>query len=71
MGQSENNLLQVIYFMLLNDLCDSLHPILDAAKALYRGVDDVKLKDYTVLQLKKRINAEGKREVKKDVLLTD
>jgi hypothetical protein len=37
---------------------------LDAAKALYRGVDDVKLKDYTVLQLKKRIHAEGKREVK-------
>jgi hypothetical protein len=49
---------------LFNDLWDSLHPILDAAKALYRGVDDVKLKDYTILQLKKRINAEGKREVK-------
>jgi hypothetical protein len=41
---------------------------LDAARAIYRGVDDVKLKDYTVLQLKKRINAEGKREVKKEQL---
>jgi hypothetical protein len=49
---------------LFNDLWDSLHPILDAARAIYRGVDDVKLKDYTMLQLKKRINAEGKREVK-------
>jgi hypothetical protein len=47
-----------------NDLWDSLHPVLDAAKAIYRGVDDVKLKDYTIAQLKKRINAEGKREVK-------
>jgi hypothetical protein len=50
---------------LFNDLWDNLHPILDAAKALYRGVDDVKLKDYTVLQLKKRIHAERKRAVKK------
>jgi hypothetical protein len=50
---------------LFNDLWDSLHPILDTAKALYRGVDDVKLKDYTILQLKKRIHAEGKRKAKK------
>jgi hypothetical protein len=48
---------------LFNELWDSLHPILDTAKALYRGVDEVKLKDYTIAQLKKRINAEGKREV--------
>jgi hypothetical protein len=47
-----------------NDLWDSLHPILDTAKALYRGVDDVKLKDYTILQLKKRVNAEGKKGLK-------
>jgi vacuolar-type H+-ATPase subunit D/Vma8 len=42
-----------------NDLWNSLKPILNAAKAIYRGVDEVKLKDYTVTQLKKRINAKG------------
>jgi hypothetical protein len=41
-----------------NDLWNSLKPILNAAKAIYRGVDEVKLKDYTIAQLKKRINAE-------------
>jgi hypothetical protein len=62
---SDRNRLTKANIELFNDLWDSLHPILDAAKALYRGVDDVKLKDYTVLQLKKRVHAEGKREVKK------
>jgi hypothetical protein len=46
-----------------NDLWNSLQPILKTAKAIYRGVDDVKLKDYTILQLRKRINAEGKKNV--------
>jgi hypothetical protein len=45
-----------------NDLWDSLQPILKTAKAIYRGVDEVKLKDYTVTQLTKMIHAEGKRE---------
>jgi hypothetical protein len=45
-----------------NDLWDSLQPILKTAKAIYRGVDEVKLKDYTVTQLTKRIHAEGKRD---------
>jgi hypothetical protein len=40
---------------LFNDLWDSLQPILKTAKAIYRGVDDVKLKDYTIRQLVKRI----------------
>jgi hypothetical protein len=42
-----------------NDLWNSLKPIFDTAKAIYRGTDKVKLKDYTVVQLRKRINAES------------
>jgi hypothetical protein len=48
-----------------NDLWESLQPILKTARAIYRGVDDVKLKDYTIRQLRKRINAEGKKKVEK------
>jgi hypothetical protein len=61
---SDRNRLTKANIELFNDLWDSLHPILDTAKALYRGVDDVKLKDYTVLQLRKRVNAQGKQAVK-------
>ncbi|MDR3261110.1 MAG: hypothetical protein LBT78_04670 [Tannerella sp.] len=61
---SARNRLTKANIELFNDLWDSLRPILDAAKAIYRGVDNVKLKDYTILQLKKRVNAEGKRDVK-------
>jgi hypothetical protein len=49
-----------------NDLWDNLQPILKTAKAIYRGVDDVKLKDYTIRQLRKRINAEGKKNVERN-----
>jgi hypothetical protein len=41
-----------------NDLWDNLKSILTAARAMYRGIDEVKLKDYTITQLKKRINVE-------------
>jgi hypothetical protein len=41
----------------------NLQPILKTAKAIYRCVDDVKLKDYTILKLRKQINAEGKKNV--------
>jgi hypothetical protein len=41
-----------------NDLWNSLRPIFSTAKAIYRSVDEVKLKDYNISQLKKRINAE-------------
>lgn len=46
---------------LFNDLWESLQPILKTGQALYKGIDPVKLKDYTVSQLIKRVNAEGKR----------
>lgn len=42
-----------------NDLWSNISVITDAAKAIYRGVDDVKLKDYNITLLRKRINAEG------------
>jgi hypothetical protein len=42
-----------------NELWRCLRPILNAAKAIYRNVDEVKLKDYTISQLKKRISAKG------------
>ncbi|MDR3245769.1 MAG: hypothetical protein LBT50_04985 [Prevotellaceae bacterium] len=58
---SERSRLTKANIELFNDLWDSLRPILATAKALYRGVDEVKLKDYTMLQLKKRINAERKK----------
>jgi hypothetical protein len=38
-----------------NDLWKSLQPILNTARAIYKGVDEVKLKDYTITILKKRI----------------
>jgi hypothetical protein len=53
---SDRNRLTQSNIELFNDLWDSLQPILKTAKAIYRGVDDVKLKDYTVSQLVKRIN---------------
>jgi hypothetical protein len=40
---------------IFNELWDALQPVINAAKAIYRGEDDAKLKDYTVAQLLKRI----------------
>jgi hypothetical protein len=39
------------------DLWNSLKSIMVVARAVYRNVDEVKLKDYTIAQLKKRVNA--------------
>jgi hypothetical protein len=50
---------------LFNDLWENITPIVETAKALYRGVDETKLKDYTIAQLIKRINA-GKRKEKEE-----
>jgi hypothetical protein len=43
---------------IFNDLWTSLLPITETAKAMYRGVNPTKLKDYTIAQLKKRIHRE-------------
>lgn len=61
---SERNRLTDSNMSVFNDVWTELTPILDTAKALYRGVDDVKLKDYTMSQLVKRVNAEGSRMIK-------
>jgi hypothetical protein len=59
---SDRNRLTKQNIELFNDLWESLQPVLKTAKAIYRGVDDTKLKDYTVAQLMKRINAGRKRK---------
>jgi hypothetical protein len=51
--------------ILFNDLWESLVPVIETAKALYRSVDEAKMKDYTIAQLIKRINA-GKRKEKEE-----
>jgi hypothetical protein len=55
---SDRNRLTKQNIELFNDLWDCLLPALNAAKAMFKGVDDVKLKDYTITQLVKRVNAE-------------
>jgi hypothetical protein len=55
---SKRNNLTVENIEKFSDLWNSLKLIMNVARTIYQGVDDVKLKDYTVAQLKKRINAE-------------
>jgi oligoribonuclease (3'-5' exoribonuclease) len=40
----------------LNELWEMLVPVFDAAKGMYKGVDEVKLKDYTISHLVKRVH---------------
>ena len=42
-----------------NELWDMLSTVFTTARSLFRGVDDLKLKEYTVTALVKRVNAEG------------
>lgn len=42
-----------------NELWDSLIIILSAGRAIFRGVDEVKLKEYTLAALLKRVHAES------------
>jgi hypothetical protein len=42
-----------------NELWGLISPIMEAGRLLYRGVDEVKLKKYTLALLIKRVNAEG------------
>lgn len=44
---------------LFNELWDMLSFILETGRALYRGVNDTKLNDYTLTSILKRLNAEG------------
>jgi hypothetical protein len=45
-----------------NDLWFALQPILETGRALYRGVDAAKLKDYTIAQLKKRLHPHPQKQ---------
>jgi hypothetical protein len=45
----------------LNELWDQMSDIMDSGKRIYKSVDAVKAKDYTLTALKKRISQEGKR----------
>ena len=42
-----------------NELWDSLGIILSAGRAIFRGVDDVKLREYTLANLLKRVHSEN------------
>jgi len=59
---SDRNRMTKLNVELFNDLWDGVQPILKTAIAIYRGVDDVKLKDYTISQLLSRINAGGTKK---------
>jgi hypothetical protein len=63
---SERNRLTESNTLVCNELWESLQPILKTAKAIYKGVDDAKLKDYTIIQLVKRINADSKKKPAED-----
>ncbi|MDR0604863.1 MAG: hypothetical protein LBG80_11230 [Bacteroidales bacterium] len=59
---SERNRLTQNNIEVSNDLWEYFQPVLKAAKAIYKGVNDVKLKDYTLSQLLKRIHATKKKD---------
>lgn len=42
-----------------NELWELLTPVFETARSLFRGVDEVKMKEYTFTALLKRVNAEG------------
>ncbi|MDR2681194.1 MAG: hypothetical protein LBC47_10335 [Tannerella sp.] len=60
--ESKRNRLTEENTEVFNDLWKALSPVFETGKALYRGVNEAKLKDYTVAQLVKRINAGKKKE---------
>jgi hypothetical protein len=64
--ENERNRLTEENTELFNDLWKALSPVFETGKALYRGVNGAKVKDYTVTQLVKRINAGKKKEKKND-----
>jgi len=45
----------------LNELWELMSDIMDSGKRIYKSVDGVKAKDYTLTSLKKRLSQEGKR----------
>ena len=50
--------------IIFNDLWRSISTILNTGKAIYRGVNKVRLREYTMTYLIKRVNHEGKTKPK-------
>ncbi len=46
---------------IFNNLWDLLWPVMKAGKAIYKGTNESKLKDYTMTQIQKRMNNERKK----------
>lgn len=46
----------------LNELWSQMSDIMDSGKRIYKSIDSVKVKDYTLTALKKRLSQEGKRK---------
>jgi hypothetical protein len=47
----------------LNELWEQMSDIMDSGKRIYKSIDAIKAKDYTLTILKKRMSQEGKRKV--------
>jgi hypothetical protein len=61
---SERNRLTDANNGVLNEMWEMNQLVLDTGTALFKGVDEVKLKDYTLSVLLSRIHAEGGRDAK-------
>lgn len=59
MKKNERSHVSVVNIKVFNELWDTLGTILDAGRAIYRGVDEVKLKEYTLANLLKRVHSEN------------
>lgn len=60
MDERENHVRTNI--VVLNELWEQITDIMDSGKRIYKSVDSVKAKDYTITALKKRLSQEGKRK---------
>jgi len=58
----QRNSLTAENLKMFNDLWSSIQPTIKTGVALYRGTDPIKLKDYTITQLVKRMNNEKKKK---------
>ena len=57
--KNERSRVSVDNIKVFNELWELLNTVLETGRALYRGVDDVKLKEYTMSNLQKRVHTDG------------
>jgi hypothetical protein len=60
--ESERNRLTEADMHLFNDLWLTIAPIFETGKALYKGVDEAKLKDYTFAELERRLHPHPRKK---------